>query len=150
MLCKSYFLRLFCLFLCLTFAPVLTANQRVVSMIFASGVGVGPRQIDEKLRSKLEELGLKIQVDFCTDYKKLSLDRLSAFDILVMVNPPLLAQRDVQADFRRLIPVVLDYVRAGGGLILFSDEQYQNYKNLNELLAELNAEIGRASCRERV
>jgi hypothetical protein len=98
----------------------------------------GPHAIDDKLKQKLLANGIDWHTDVCS-YNELSTERLEQYNNIIAVYPPNPGQK--LNGYRKSFPQLLSYVKSGGGLIITTDENYNSYKILNELLVPLGAEI---------
>jgi len=109
--------------------------------------------IDPRLKSKLESDGYTVE---SLAIENLTEERLSYFNTVILVQE---TDVSVQGDakgrpelFDHAKDLLLKYVRAGGGLLLFFDEMHYTHEwdfTLNRLLRELDAEVGRETIVER-
>jgi len=96
--------------------------------------------MDRMLKKELAEAGLRVQ-EGNAYYHEVTPDLLHKFQVVVMLYPPGEGATKEREIYRSKFHALLNYMQAGGGLIIFADEQYGAQKSLNEFLSRLDAEI---------
>lgn len=95
-------------------------------------------RIDAKLKTKLN--AERFQVG-SLEYYELSADSLKPFNVVVAQWAPVEGDLKGVEMYREKIPLLLDFVRAGGGLLITCEDRYSAYKTLNLLLSKLDAAV---------
>ncbi|MDY6913449.1 MAG: hypothetical protein SVT52_03195, partial [Planctomycetota bacterium] len=124
------------------------------AVLVTGQVGVGIRfLIDPELEKKLTQDGYRVGSLSLAD---LTAERLKQFNTVILVQETAegaLGDRKDQAGLvDRGNKLLLEHVKAGGGLLLFYDEMHYTEQwdfVLNKLLADLDAEVGREKVVEK-
>jgi hypothetical protein len=127
-------LKLIALLLAATATACWAGPEPQVSILVATFEA--PSGLDPKLVEHLAQAGLDVQYEVA-DYRTLTAERLNQYNALLMTYPCRPSSgADAIASFKSLYPIILDFVRAGGGLIVMSDEVNDSHLLLNQLLPD--------------
>jgi len=96
------------------------------------------RRIDAQYAEKLHSAGYAVGL---LEYAELSAEAIKPFNVLVLSWVPGPGDSQFLELFRPKVPVLLDYARSGGGLLITMEENYDSHRVVNQLLAELDAEV---------
>ena len=114
--------------------------RRANILIFSShAFNNGP--IDLKYKAKLEKAGYTIEHVLYSD-ANVTWDKISEANLIILSYVPMKSYTDQVKCFRAKTPLFYEYIKAGGGVLMLCEEDYEQVVPVaNELLAPLGAEI---------
>ncbi|HID06389.1 MAG TPA: hypothetical protein EYP10_04495 [Armatimonadetes bacterium] len=118
-------------------SAVETAPKRC-AILFTGTIARMRTKVDPKYAEKLERMGYQIDA---RDLNQVDETVLAQFNVVVLYRLPVRGDMRNSQVFKRCIPMLVNYVRNGGGMLIFADLRYEAEKNLNELLREFDAQL---------
>jgi len=99
-----------------------------------------PARLDAQLKRDLAALGIAVQ-ESAAYYQDATRELLAQFEVVVAMYPPTASGSSEAKAYLEKSALLLDHVRAGGGLLILGDTQYGSRDPLNSFLAPLDAEV---------
>ena len=112
------------------------AQDSQPAILLVSGGGY-IAEFDSVYKAKLKEQGYAYQID-SSSYAALTEEHMQKFNLLILVYPAGEPHAQEGITYASKLPLVMDYIKQGGGVLVFPDSFYPTS---NLLLAPLGAEI---------
>lgn len=94
--------------------------------------------IDPTYKKKLNALGYRVGA---LEYHDLTLERVKPFNVLLLQWAPAEGDSEGTEIYRSKIPIIEQFVREGGGVLVTCENAYSAIKNVNQLLQPFGIEI---------
>lgn len=112
-----------------------------LSLLLVNGIGQKEYRIDPQVSRMLHE---RLQEKIWTSHAvtgMLNQKMLNQFQVVLFTYPPWEGDQRNIRPFEEKIPLLLEYVAGGGGLLIFADEMYRSYENLNKLTSRIGVTV---------
>ncbi|NQT51953.1 hypothetical protein HQ576_07880, partial [bacterium] len=94
--------------------------------------------IDPALKGKLRDRGYEVGH---LEYRAVTPEALRPFNVLILQWAPTAGDTAGSKTYLQKLPIIEDYVRSGGGILVTCENAYDAFRNINQLLKRFDAEV---------